>query len=79
MACGQAGSRRVAGGEMPVSLGYDLLRFLKGVRIGDTITVTYTISEIDVAKRRAVATMDVTNQNEELVATGKHIIKWVPV
>ena len=79
MACGDAGSRRVAGGEMPVSLGYDRLRFLKGVRFGDTITVTYTISEIDIGKRRSVATVDVTNQDRELVATAKHIIKWVPV
>ena len=79
MACGEAGSRRVAGGEMPVSLGYDRLRFLKGVRFGDTITVTYTISEIDIGKRRSVAMVDVTNQDRELVATGEHIIKWVPV
>lgn len=70
---------RTQRGEMPVSLGYDRLRFLKGVRIGDTITVTYTIAEIDTERRRSVATVDVTNESGQLVATGKHILKWVPI
>jgi acyl dehydratase len=62
-----------------VSLGYDRLRFLKGVRIDDTITVTYTIAEIDSDRRRSVATFDVTNESGQLVVTGKHILKWVPI
>ena len=35
--------------ETPVSLGYDRIRFLAPVFIGDTITVTYKIAEIDPA------------------------------
>src|SRR5829696_3387084 len=31
----------------PVSLGYDRVRFLKPVFIGDTITVRYEISDLD--------------------------------
>src|SRR6202158_5133242 len=38
--------------ETPVSLGYDKVRFLGPVYIGDTLTLTYTISEVDLAKRR---------------------------
>lgn len=77
MACEKA--LRGDSGEMPVSLGYDRIRFLQGVRIGDTITVTYTVAEIDPERRRSVATVDVTNQSGQLVATGKHILKWVPM
>ncbi|OCK59902.1 MULTISPECIES: MaoC family dehydratase [Bradyrhizobium] len=60
----------------PVSLGYDGVRFLKPVYINDTVTVTYTISEIDQERRRTLANVDVTNQHGELVAVGKHHLKW---
>src|SRR5919109_2876568 len=39
-------SRGTASGETPVSLGYDRIRFLGPVFIGDTITVTYRIAEV---------------------------------
>ena len=64
--------------ETPVSVGYDKVRFLKPVFLGDTITVTYTISEIDVVRRRSTAGIEVTNQNDELVAVASHILQWVP-
>ncbi|NOJ50083.1 MaoC/PaaZ C-terminal domain-containing protein [Bradyrhizobium archetypum] len=62
----------------PVSLGYDGVRFLKPVYINDTVTVTYTISEVDEERRRTLANVDVTNQRGELVAVGKHHLKWTP-
>jgi acyl dehydratase len=65
--------------EMPVSLGYDRLRFLRGARLGDTITVTYTVTDTDTERRRAGAAIEVTNQEGEVVAVGRHILKWVPV
>ena len=64
--------------ETPVSVGYDKVRFLKPVFLGDTITVAYTISEIDVVRRRSTAGIEVTNQNDELVAVASHILQWVP-
>ena len=64
--------------ETPVSVGYDKVRFLKPVFLGDTITVTYTVSEIDVVRRRSTAGIEVTNQNDELVAVASHILQWVP-
>ena len=64
--------------ETPVSLGYDKVRFLKPVFLGDTVTLLYTISEIEIDRKRSYADIEVTNQDEELVAVGRHILKWVP-
>lgn len=61
----------------PVSLGYDGVRFLKPVFINDTVTVTYVISEVDEARRRTLANIEVTNQDGELVAVATHITKWI--
>jgi acyl dehydratase len=65
------------GDETPVSLGYDRIRFLKPVFLGDTITVSYTISSIDTERRRSVADIEVRNQDDELVCVAKHILKWL--
>lgn len=63
----------------PVSLGYDGIRFLGPVFIGDTVTVNYVVIEIDDEKKRSVASIEVKNQNGELVAVGKHIMKWLTI
>jgi acyl dehydratase len=63
--------------ETPVSAGYDRVRFLRPAFIGDTVTVTYTVTEIDEEKRRSVAKIEVRNQNDELVAVAAHILRWV--
>ena len=62
----------------PVSLGYDGIRFLKPVFFNDTVTVTYTIDSIDEQRRRTTSKLEVTNQHHELVAVGRHILKWTP-
>lgn len=64
--------------ETAVSLGYDKVRFLAGVRIGDTITVDYVIKEVDLSRRRSIAEIEVKTQNGTLAAVAKHILKWVP-
>jgi 3-hydroxybutyryl-CoA dehydratase len=64
--------------ESPVSLGYDRIRFIAPVFIGDTITVTYTVASIDLEKRRAVSDVTVVNDAGKTVAVGQHILKWVP-
>jgi 3-hydroxybutyryl-CoA dehydratase len=64
-------------GETPVSLGYDGVRFLKPVFIGDTITLTYTIESVDAAKRQSQANIQAQNQRGELVGVAKHILRWV--
>ena len=64
--------------ELPVSLGYDRVRFLAPVFFGDTITVNYRISAIDRDRRRATADIQVVNQDGTLVAIATHVLKWVP-
>jgi 3-hydroxybutyryl-CoA dehydratase len=66
-----------AGDETPVSLGYDKVRFLAAVFIGDTVTLTYTVAEIDPAKRQSLSDIKVVNQKGELVAAARHIMRWV--
>src|SRR6266581_5430971 len=54
--------------EVAVSLGYDRVRFLAPVYIGDTVTVDYRISSIDTQRRRATADINMKNQDGTLVA-----------
>ena len=63
--------------ETPVSLGYDRIRFLKPVFIGDHLRLRYVVRDVDAARRRARSEISVTNQKDELVCVGEHILKWV--
>ena len=56
----------------------DKIRFVKPVFIGDTVTVTYTVTEVDEARSRSQAAIEVHNQHGALVAVAAHILKWVP-
>ncbi|HUG60651.1 MAG TPA: MaoC family dehydratase [Methylomirabilota bacterium] len=58
-----------------VSLGYDRVRIVKPVKIGDTITVTYTVAATDIEKSRTIADVKVTNQRGETVVVANHIQK----
>ena len=60
-----------------MSLGYDRVRFLAPVFIGDTVTLTYTIAEVDAQKRQSLADIEVVNQNGVRVAVARHILRWV--
>ena len=75
MACAKAVAGQKA--ETPVSVGYDRVRFLKGVRLNDTITVTYRIEGVDPERRRSRSAIEVTNQSGEVVAVAEHILQWV--
>jgi len=66
-----------SGDETPVSLGYDRVRFLAPVFIGDTVTLTYTIAEVDAQKRQSLADIAVVNQDGIPVAVARHILRWV--
>lgn len=60
-----------------VSLGYDRIRFLRPVFIGDTLTARYTVEEIDAAAARSRSRVEVVNQDGEMCLAGTHIMKWV--
>jgi len=59
-----------------VSLGYDGVRFVAPVRIGDTITVHYRLTARDASRQRTTSEFDVVNQRGETVLVGRHVMKW---
>lgn len=61
----------------PVSLGYDRVRFLNAVLIGDTIAVIYTITAVDEQKLRTMAQVELHNQTGILCAAATHILRWI--
>lgn len=61
----------------PVSVGYDRIRFLKAVLIGDTIRLDYTITSADREKSRTVANITIHNQHGELCAVATHLMAWL--
>lgn len=68
---------RPSPGETPVSLGYDRIRFVAPVFIGDTITVTYRVESGDAERRETRASVTVTNQAGATCAVATHIMRWV--
>ena len=62
----------------PVSLGYDRIRFLEGVRIGDTITVHYRIEAADAEKMRTTAAVEIRDQAGRCCAVATHVMRWLP-
>ena len=73
-------SRRIVargGSGKPVSLGYEGVRFLKPVFVGDTLKAQYTIAELHPEKARAIGRCEIRNQRNETVLVGNHLMKWV--
>jgi 3-hydroxybutyryl-CoA dehydratase len=61
----------------PVSLGYDKIRFLKPVFIGDTISVTYVMTAYDEERSRSSATIEISKGGGEVVTSAIHVMKWL--
>jgi acyl dehydratase len=61
-----------------VSMGYDRIRFVAPVFIGDTLAARYTVQEVDREAGRSRAKVEVHNQRGELVVVGEHLMKWLP-
>lgn len=62
---------------VPVSLGYDKIRFIAPVFINDTLTARYTVEEIDQEAGRSRSKIEVFKSANDLCLTGTHIMKWV--
>jgi acyl dehydratase len=62
--------------DFPVSSGYNKVRFLKPVFLGDTITAQYTVTSVDKDGGRSLAKVEVRNQHGEAVAVAEHIMRW---
>lgn len=59
-----------------VSAGYDHVRFIHPIFIGDTITCIYTIETIDENKMKHIANVELYNDKGELCTVAKHIAKY---
>ena len=65
------------GDATPVAVGFDKVRFLSPVFLGDTVTTAYTFTDIDLKKRRTTAKIEVTNQDGTVVAVAQHLLQWI--
>ncbi len=63
--------------DVAVSVGYDRVRFLAPVFIGDTVDVVYTVSAADDDRRRTTADVSVHTQDGRLCAVAVHILKFI--
>lgn len=61
----------------PVSLGYERVRFLKPVFVGDSLTARYTIATIDEERGRTLGDCRIEKANGELCLTGQHLMRWL--
>jgi 3-hydroxybutyryl-CoA dehydratase len=71
-------TRLIGLGNRPaVSYGYDRVRFVRPVFVGDTVTVDYEVTGQDPEKQRTTAQVTATNQRGEVVAVAMHIIHYL--
>ena len=64
-------------GRPMVSVGYDRIRFIKPVYLGDTINIEYVITSLDRERERIISKVEVRNQQGELVCVADHIMQLV--
>ena len=67
-------------GSLPVptvSIGYDRVRFVRPVFIGDTLTATYRIVEHHVDRARVLSEVVCVNQKGQEVAAATHLMKVI--
>ena len=64
--------------ETALSYGYDRVRFIRPVFIGDTLEVSYSVVAMDAERRRSTADIRIVNQDGHLVAVARHLMQWVP-
>ena len=60
-----------------VSYGYDRVRFIKPVFIGDTLTVRYRVASVEDEGTKSFSEVTVTNQRGETVSVATHVLKRV--
>ena len=62
---------------VPVSAGYDRVRFLRPVFVGDTLAAEYRIDVVDESAGRTEAAAQVVNQDGQVVLAARHILRFV--
>lgn len=66
-----------AGNSPTVSYGYDRIRFVKPVFIGDTVTVSYVVASRDDERDEIRSDVTARNQHGDVVAVATHILRRV--
>ncbi|WP_053384422.1 MaoC family dehydratase [Leucobacter celer] len=64
-------------GAKAVSYGYDRVRFIGAVRIGDTVTLRYRVTGVDRELGRTTASVTAVNQVGETVLAAEHILHFI--
>lgn len=65
-------------GKRAVSYGYDRVRFIAPVFLGDTVTITYTVERMDAADQKSYSSIVATNQRGETCMAATHVLKFLP-
>ena len=60
-----------------VLYGYDRLRFVRPVFIGDTVTACQTVREVDQETKKMISRVEITNQRGEIVLAAECIQKFI--
>jgi len=61
-----------------VSLGYDRVRFIRPVFVGETVVIRYEVTDFDPAKRRTSGRITITNADGQLCAVATHLLQaWI--
>lgn len=64
-------------GVKAVSYGYDRVRFIRPVLIGDTVTLRYRVTAVDRDRNRTTASVTAVNQHGETVLAAEHILFFI--
>jgi acyl dehydratase len=64
------------GGEgRTISYGYDRVRFIRPMFIGDTVTVRYELTQYDQDAQKAFASVTATNETGDVALSAVHVTK----
>lgn len=65
-------------GDTPtVNYGYERVRFVRPVLFGDTISVSYVVSRVDLDTDRVYADVTATNQRGDVVAVAVNVLRVI--
>lgn len=73
-----AGNLCTTYGITAVSYGYDRVRFLHPVFLGDTVTVDYAVERVEAESGKAFAQFTATTQDGQTCMAGTHILYCYP-
>ncbi|MQA87957.1 MAG: dehydratase [Streptosporangiales bacterium] len=65
--------------EHAVSYGYDRVRFIAPVFLGDTVTVTYTVERVEPDEGKAYSRVEATRQDDTVCLAATHVLKLMDV